>query len=503
MSEYSSGMTMHEDSSRRSRFLTTTLLEAALSVLLAATLSACAAPRPEEPEAPPAAPLLADYVLLGRSVAGPAPAALARAIVAGAGSACPAITLSDGSPPLPMLPRTNPDPQAFPVTVCEAVVATGAGVTARVDGSDHDLPVPESLTAPVERLVAIADTGCKGDASQPCADAWPFPAIAAAAAADDPDLVVHLGDYNYRGTPSKDAQDRWAYDGCLPNEGEPFVTQRTRDTWQTWREDFFDAARPLLEAAPWVAVRGNHELCSRAGQGWFYFLDPRSRLLDPDVVPPSCNAPFVQTDPYVIGLANLELAVLDSANACGGEAPQTDAHRTEEVTSFARQFDAIATALAERPNRAWLLTHRPLWGLSRWGTEPAEAITDTLQSALADSVGGALPESVAMVLSGHMHEFEAITFANDRAPQLTVGNSGVLIGPDLMAPGFAGTTLDGVTASGLIDATNHGYLLFELRDGGDWTATLRAFDAAGAPRPATISCALPLSGSLCANNVER
>jgi hypothetical protein len=480
---------MHEHSTPLSRFLVITLLAAGV---------ACAAPGPEAPEIPPASPPLADYVLIGRSAPEGEPAALARAIVAGVGSTCPTIAFSDDRPPMPMQLRANPDPQAFPVSVCEAVVATGAGVTARVDRSDHDLPIPDSPAAAVERLVAIADTGCKGDASQPCADAWPFPAIAEAAAADDPDLVLHLGDYNYRGTPSKDAQDRWAYDGCLPNEGEPFVTQSTRDIWQTWREDFFDAARPLLEAAPWVAVRGNHELCSRAGQGWFYFLDPRSRLLDPGAAPPSCNAPFVQTDPYVIGLANLDLAVLDSANACGGEAPQSEAHRTEEVTSFARQFDAIAASLASRPaSRTWLLTHRPLWGLSRWGTEPAEAITDTLQSALDTSVGGELPDSIAMVLSGHMHEFEAITFAGDRAPQLTVGNSGVLIGPDALAPGFTGTTLDGVSASGVIDTTNHGYLLFELRDGGDWSATLRAFDAAGAPRPATISCAMPVSDALC------
>ena len=28
-------------------------------------------------------------------------------------------------------------------------------------------------------------------------------------------------------------------------------------------------------AAPWIVVRGNHESCSRAGQGWWRFLDPR------------------------------------------------------------------------------------------------------------------------------------------------------------------------------------------------------------------------------------
>jgi hypothetical protein len=44
--------------------------------------------------------------------------------------------------------------------------------------------------------------------------------------------------------------------------------------WDTWKADFFDPAQALLKAAPWVMVRGNHETCTRAGQGWWRFLDP-------------------------------------------------------------------------------------------------------------------------------------------------------------------------------------------------------------------------------------
>ena len=29
----------------------------------------------------------------------------------------------------------------------------------------------------------------------------------------------------------------------------------------------------LLATAPWILLRGNHEDCSRAGEGWFRFLD--------------------------------------------------------------------------------------------------------------------------------------------------------------------------------------------------------------------------------------
>ena len=56
------------------------------------------------------------------------------------------------------------------------------------------------------------------------------------------------------------------------------------DNWAVWQKDFFNPAAPLLAAAPWVLVRGNHELCDRGGHGWF-------RLLDPHPTPIDCTRP--------------------------------------------------------------------------------------------------------------------------------------------------------------------------------------------------------------------
>ena len=64
------------------------------------------------------------------------------------------------------------------------------------------------------------------------------------------------------------------------------------DVWSAWRDDFFVPASRLMKTAPWLFVRGNHELCSRAGPGWFYLLDPASSLLGrpPAGVLPTTNA---------------------------------------------------------------------------------------------------------------------------------------------------------------------------------------------------------------------
>src|SRR5918998_853420 len=111
-------------------------------------------------------------------------------------AACPNVA-ADGAP-VAMRSRAVPD-AAFPVRVCEARVAQA---TARLMIGDMPLP---TLPSAVNRIVVIGDTGCRitSFVAQDCRDpkAWPFPAIARAAASRRPDLVIHIGDYYYRETP--------------------------------------------------------------------------------------------------------------------------------------------------------------------------------------------------------------------------------------------------------------------------------------------------------------
>jgi hypothetical protein len=103
------------------------------------------------------------------------------------------------------------------------------------------------------------------DAWQACNDpeAWTFAEVARAAAAAHPDLVLHVGDYHYRENACPEG-----HAGCA---GSPWAYG-----WDAWDADFFTPAAPLLAAAPWVMVRGNHEECARAGQGWWLLLDPHA-----------------------------------------------------------------------------------------------------------------------------------------------------------------------------------------------------------------------------------
>lgn len=445
--------------------------------------------------------VLATYVqmahsdVLGRTVP------LVRVIVAQPSNHCPSLAFSDGRTALPMHNRPNPNPSAFGVRVCEAVVEVDADVTVHLAGSDKALPVPAQGPLQVKQLAVLGDSGCKGGTKQPCASdgnvttAWPLPAIATAAAATSPDLVIHVGDYNYRGTPNKTGAGEWSYDGCVPADGGPLVHQSTYDTWTTWNEDFFVPNAPLLAKAPWVFTRGNHELCSRAGAGYFYFLDPHSKVLNPWVEPPSCDAPSVTAPPQHLQFANLDLILIDTANACGGEDPESPPGIAYEQDQYMRQLTVINALLSKASPGAWLVGHRPMWSLAAWSPgQPPTAENQTMQAALKATPLGRLHTNASMVLSGHMHQFFSASFDGDRQPQLVIGNSGVELSGNQLASSW-NDTLDGMKAHGhsLAGGNSYGYLSAQVTDGGHWQGTLEGFKADGTAVDPLGTCALPVS----------
>ena len=240
---------------------------------------------------------LTGFVVLGQTGIGEQ-IALARVVIDKANADCPALEPVDGNGDRqPMTARRNPDPDNhFKVTVCEARYPMD-GTRMAIHGSSLRLP---PVPARVSRVAVFGDTGCKPKDQNGCKKDkdWPFPEMADAGADSSPDLLVHMGDYNYRGTPGKikikrgkgkagkvrvyDAGDNTPSISCRlsgPYYGQNSVGSETADSWKAWKDDFFKPAQNLLPAAPWVFARGNHELCSRAGPGWFYFLDPGSDLI--------------------------------------------------------------------------------------------------------------------------------------------------------------------------------------------------------------------------------
>jgi hypothetical protein len=302
-----------------------------------------------------------------------------------------------------------------------------------------------------------------------------------------------MGDYNYSGTPGTieidglnakvsvyDAGDNTTQGLCeIPGAyyGQNSPGSQTPDSWARWRADFFTPAKPLLEAAPWVFARGNHELCSRAGPGWFYMLDPNSTLLGKYGAQLRCpdtgnDRPTVLSAPYLVDLGTISLVVLDSANAC-----DTGLLNGESYVNQLALVRRLSKNAGEH-KRTWLQSHRPLWGVDKLdvvGTCGQSAdkycyVNQTLQYANARSP---LPENVELILSGHMHRFQVVSFAGNHPQQLIVGNSGVELAKSHPKKPKE-LTIDGETAQ-VTGMSEFGVMAITL-DKHDWSGILHGQD---------------------------
>jgi Calcineurin-like phosphoesterase len=411
----------------------------------------------------PVPPVLAAWTeLVGDVHAAPDPKPTGHTVVRVITSAksCPTAT-ADGHP-LSFTVRQVAS-QAFPVTTCQATPPasarhiTVAGITLATE------PVR------LQRIIVIGDTGCrlKGPLVQDCNDPkrWPFPLVAARAAARHPDLVIHVGDYYYRESPCPAGAP-----GCA---GSPHG-----DAWPAWNADLFTPVAPLLTAAPWIFVRGNHEQCGRGADGWFRFIDaaPMPQRCEDDITAP----------PFTVRLDGLTLNVMDSADTDDVNAP------ANLVALFNKQFEQLGSAV--ETGHGWILTHRPIWGLDpkvvgkpRPGKEAAaesEGMAPLLPGFNAVDFPSNRTEQVAsdnrkltgtdMVLSGHVHLFTTLSFGESRPAQLVVGNGGDNPNVAVAGPAIRTETIDDMPAK-IHQLQRYGYFMMDRTKDG-WSGTAFSVD---------------------------
>ena len=261
-------------------------------------------------------------------------------------------------------------------------------------------------------MVIIGDTGCRisiGNVYQACGDPthWPFSVIASAAAAMQPDLVLHVGDYQYRDNP------------CPPGN-----TACTGTPWgygsDTWAADLFAPAAPLLAAAPWVMVRGNHELCNRAGQGWYRYLDPNP--YDATGVK-TCNDPANDNvgnynDPWAVSFGDTQFVVVRLV-----ERPEDRLLDPPAFQPYTAELAAAATLVDPEPaehlspsTTRSSATRRPT--RRRVGSPGMQSVMN------AAFPGNYYPPNTAIAIHGHVHDFQAFNFASNHPATFVAGNGG-------------------------------------------------------------------------------
>jgi hypothetical protein len=302
-------------------------------------------------------------------------------------------------------------PSVFPLLTCEIAIPKS---TRHVILGGVALPLPP---AKINRIVVIGDTGCrlkKGDKSyQACNDGnqYPFAKIARAAADWKPDVVVHVGDLLYR-----ESACPYGNAGCA---GSPWGYG-----WDAWQADFFDPAAALLQAAPWVMVRGNHESCERAGQGWWRMFAPRPLQSGQDCNDAANDDTGDYSDPYAVPLGDgAQLIVLDTSNTANGIIPQGDI-RQARYSDLYYKLDK----LSRRATYNIAVNHHPILGFSAKMNQQGSVVLQPGNQGI-QSVFGAInplimPPRVNAMLSGHVHLWEQLSFASPHPTQFVAGFSG-------------------------------------------------------------------------------
>jgi Calcineurin-like phosphoesterase len=348
-----------------------------------------------------------------------------------------------------MSERAAPDSD-FDIRVCEATVPPG---TRRIDVAGKRLRPP-----PIHprRIAVVGDTGCRlkagaslDDGFQACRDPddWEFAKVAAQVAAWGPDLIIQVGDYVYREQACPETMP-----GC---KDSPFNSPGMR--LATWEADYFTPAAPLLAAAPVVFVRGDHEQCERAGGGFFRFLDP---------FPLRCCTDF--SDPYALDFGGLRLVVMDTVQA-GDTASALSPPVV--VERYRQDFERVQQLAREQ---TWLVSHRPIWAVRPTHQDglTVEVLNVTVQQALSSP----LPPGIDLVLAGHIHLAEVLSFTGPRPPQVVVGTGGTKLLPEVRKD-LVGMEIDGEVITDATVIATHGFATFQPRRPHDWRMTLR--DALG------------------------
>lgn len=399
-------------------------------------------------------------------------AAIVRDVFKQVGQTCPKIEIVDkegGKASLAMQPRpaladgapSPAMPPHFDITVCEATITAPDGLqSASLAGKPLGMP-----TQSPQRIVVVGDTGCRINdyTQQNCnnnpqvdpsrAEDWLFTAASTSALdlQPEPDLVIYVGDYIYREAECTEENRK----RC---GGSPYGPK-----WATWEADFFEPARPLLEAVPWVFACGNHESCQREWRGWYLFFDPYPLTADSWSV---CSSDQLRSEPFQIALDGLDLLVMDTADA-------------------ARDLSAYQPALDKHTGSdpAWLITHQPLWGVGNgFKDSPPPGVIAAIQKA-----------NVMLLVSGHIHLFEMIQFDDGQSPpQMVAGGGATEL--DSIDPAFFTKTIEndfGANANNSEVLRKFTFVLVEVKSGGwhitvideDGTPEKRKFDIADSSQP--------------------
>jgi len=273
----------------------------------------------------------------------------------------------------------------------------------KVDRSPIDPSQPQGQ---VHKVVLLGDTGCRlkeslqGGSYQDCADLkkWPFRQVADQIAAEKPNLVVHLGDYHYR-------------EKCSKGELCQKLGAMTGYGFVPWRLDFWEPIAGILQKkTPWIIVRGNHEDCERAHEGYLRFFHSGQR---------TAGQACVETEETQFLRWGTLLVVNVDSSAVSDLPDLNPAHQKEWATRWDQVAKRIQSDRADGVKTVWLVTHKPILGVA-----PVKGVYLPVNINLRDSfLASRAANEVDVIFGGHVHNSHLVV-AEKGPLQIVSGNGG-------------------------------------------------------------------------------
>jgi 3',5'-cyclic AMP phosphodiesterase CpdA len=265
---------------------------------------------------------------------------------------------------------------------------------------------------------------------------------------------MHIGDYHYR-------------ENACPSDIAGCKDSPWGYGWDTWEADLFKPAAPLLAAAPWIVVRGNHEECARAGQGWFRLLDTQAYGAKRTCDDPANDAVANYTAPYAVPLgADTQVIVFDSAKAGKAALATND----PQFLAYQDEFKTVAQLAGKARTTSLFVNHHPILGYTPVaGGAPLGGNAALLSVMQQVNPAAYYPAGVSLAIHGHVHDFQAISFASNHPATFVSGNGGDNLDVALPAPFPANLPpAPGVAVDRITHGNTFGFLLME-RAGSGWT----------------------------------
>lgn len=303
--------------------------------------------------------------------------------------------------------------ELFPVLTCSLSLDKE---TVKVDVENFTLEL-KPLNR-VNHLGLLGDTGC-GECKKP--SEWELQSNAENMRGD---LFIHLGDFVYK-----------------KEKGPEKKVEKYADTWKQWDFEFLNPAQKLFAKAPLVFIRGNHESCKAAHEGYRRFFDPWIYVQN------DCK---VATTSYVFETQSGKFLVVDSATAGSIQKDMEKAPYQEAAQEIVSDFNKFQNELpTDHTENYFMLTHRTVWGCVPIAKgNPTQKVqcfddgymfrTEVFNQTRFDK----LRKNILAVISGHIHLVSVTSYTDGGPLQIIFGNSTKPLHVDFDKEKFALTTRD-------------------------------------------------------------